>query len=33
MADGVIEECGTPEEVLENPKSPKTIAFLKNAKD
>ncbi len=33
MADGVIEECGTPEEVLENPQSPKTIAFLKNAKD
>ncbi len=33
MADGVIEECGTPAEVLENPKSPKTIAFLKNAKD
>ncbi len=33
MADGVIEEWGTPEEVLENPKSPKTIAFLKNAKD
>ena len=33
MADGVIEEFGTPQEVLENPKSPKTIAFLKNAKD
>ena len=33
MADGVIEEFGTPEEVLENPKSPKTVAFLKNAKD
>ncbi|MBP3591682.1 MAG: amino acid ABC transporter ATP-binding protein [Clostridia bacterium] len=33
MADGVIEECGTPEEVLENPKSPKTVAFLKNTKD
>ena len=33
MADGVIEEFGTPQEVLENPKSPTTIAFLKNAKD
>ncbi len=28
MADGVIEEMGTPEEVFENPKSPKTRAFL-----
>ena len=28
MADGVIEEQGTPEEVFENPKSPKTRAFL-----
>ena len=28
MADGVIEEVGTPEEVFENPKSPKTRAFL-----
>ncbi len=28
MADGVIEECGTPEEVFEHPKSPKTKAFL-----
>ncbi|MBP3606605.1 MAG: amino acid ABC transporter ATP-binding protein [Clostridia bacterium] len=33
MADGVIEECGTPEEVLDHPSSPKTVAFLKNAKD
>ena len=33
MADGVIEEFGTPAEVLENPQSPKTIAFLKNAND
>ncbi len=33
MADGVIEECGTPEGVLDHPSSPKTIAFLKNAKD
>ncbi len=29
MADGVIEEWGTPEEVFEHPKSPKTKAFLK----
>ena len=28
MADGVIEEEGTPEEVFENPKSDKTKAFL-----
>lgn len=28
MADGVIEEEGTPEEVFDNPKSAKTIAFL-----
>ena len=28
MADGVIEEMGTPEEVFDNPKSPKTQAFL-----
>ena len=28
MADGVIEEEGTPEEVFGNPKSPKTRAFL-----
>ena len=33
MADGVIEEFGTPQQVLENPQSPKTIAFLKNAND
>ena len=31
MADGVIEEQGTPEEVFDNPKSEKTRAFL--AKD
>ncbi len=29
MADGVIEEMGTPEEVFGNPKSEKTRAFLK----
>ncbi len=28
MADGVIEEMGTPEEVFLNPKSPKTKSFL-----
>ena len=28
MADGVIEEIGTPEEIFENPKSEKTRAFL-----
>ena len=28
MADGVIEEQGSPEEVFGNPKSPKTQAFL-----
>ena len=28
MADGVIEEAGTPEEVFDNPRSEKTRAFL-----
>lgn len=28
MADGVIEEMGTPIQVFDNPKSPKTKAFL-----
>ncbi len=28
MADGIIEEIGTPEEVFLNPKSPKTKSFL-----
>ncbi len=28
MADGVIEEIGTPDEVFNHPKSPKTKAFL-----
>ena len=31
MADGVIEEMGTPEEVFENPKSEKTRSFLHGA--
>lgn len=30
MADGVIEEMGTPEEVISNPKSEKAKAFLSN---
>ena len=28
MADGVIEEMGTPEQVFDNPQSEKTRAFL-----
>ncbi|MBQ8140904.1 MAG: amino acid ABC transporter ATP-binding protein [Clostridia bacterium] len=28
MADGIIEEMGTPEEIFDNPKSQKTKAFL-----
>ena len=31
MADGVIEEMGTPEEVFEHPKSEKTRSFLRGA--
>ena len=31
MADGVIEEEGTPEEVFDNPKSEKTKAFLQKS--
>ena len=31
MADGVIEEMGTPEQVFENPQSEKTKAFLRGA--
>ena len=31
MADGVIEEMGTPEEVFEHPRSVKTQAFLRGA--
>ena len=30
FADGVIEEEGTPEEFFTNPKSPKTVAFLRH---
>ena len=31
MADGVIEEMGTPEEIFDHPKSPKTQAFLQKS--
>ena len=31
MADGVIEEMGTAEDVFDFPKSPKLIAFLNKA--
>ncbi len=31
MADGVIEEIGTPKDIFENPKSEKTQRFLKNS--
>ena len=33
MADGVIEEMGTPEEVFDHPKSEKTKAFLGAGKE
>ena len=33
MADGVIEEMGTPDEVFGNPKSEKTRAFLRGVQD
>ena len=33
MADGVIEEMGTPEEVFGNPQSEKTKAFLRGAQE
>ncbi|MBE6607258.1 MAG: amino acid ABC transporter ATP-binding protein [Ruminococcaceae bacterium] len=31
FADGLIEEEGTPEEIFNNPKSPKTAAFFKHS--
>lgn len=31
MADGIIEECGTPEELFENPKSPRLKEFLSSS--
>lgn len=33
MADGVIEEMGTPEEVFDNPKSERTKAFLRKSQE
>ena len=33
MADGVIEEMGTPEEVFDNPKSEKTRSFLQKTNE
>ncbi|MFR2018880.1 MAG: amino acid ABC transporter ATP-binding protein, partial [Eubacterium sp.] len=31
MADGVVEEMGTPQQIYENPQSEKTKAFLANS--
>ena len=31
MANGIIEECGTPEQVFDNPQSPLTQAFLRKS--
>ena len=31
MADGVIEEIGTPRQIFENPQSQKTKSFLQNS--
>ena len=33
MADGVIEEMGTPQEVFDNPKSEKTRAFVRGTQE
>ena len=33
MAEGVIEEAGTPEEIFDNPKSEKTRAFLRGTQE
>ena len=33
MADGVIEEMGTPEQVFDNPQSEKTRAFLRGTQE
>ena len=33
MAEGVIEEMGPPEQIFDNPKSPKTRAFVQGATD
>ena len=33
MADGIIEEMGTPDDIFENPRSEKTAAFLQSSKE
>ncbi|MBR4014224.1 MAG: amino acid ABC transporter ATP-binding protein, partial [Clostridia bacterium] len=33
MANGIIEECGTPEDVFDNPKSSITKAFLRKSEE
>ena len=33
MADGVIEEMGTPEQIFDNPQSEKTRAFLRGTQE
>ncbi len=33
MANGVIEECGTPYEIFDNPRSPLTKAFLRKSEE
>lgn len=33
MANGVVEECGSPKEIFENPKSEKLISFLSGIKN
>ncbi len=33
MADGVIEEMGPPEQIFDNPQSPKTRSFIQGATD
>ena len=33
MAEGVIEEMGPPEQIFDNPKSPKTRAFIQGTQD
>ncbi len=33
MANGIIEECGTPEQVFDNPRSPLTQAFLRKSEE
>ncbi len=33
MAEGIIEEMGPPEQIFDNPKSPKTRAFIQGALD